>query len=129
LAEITGDTNKPGSKFTYGYKNRHKSKQKITEFVPGEKVAGHVTEAELTFAKDKKEWIGTDIVFEIAKKGGKIEPRFTHVGLVPTFERYRGCSGAWDGLVDRNLRSGYRLRQIGTGVRGIGLEIDQESVF
>jgi len=102
--EITGDTNKLGSEFTYRYENMHKSKQKITELVPGKKVVWHVTEAELTFVKDKKEWIGTDIVFEIAKKGGKTELRFTHVGLVPTLECYGGCSGAWGGLVDRNLR-------------------------
>jgi hypothetical protein len=102
--EITGDTNKLGAEFTYRYKDMHKSKQKITEFVPGKKVVWHVTDAELTFAKDKKEWIGTDIVFEIAKKDGKTELRFKHVGLVPAFECYGGCSGAWGALVDGNLR-------------------------
>jgi hypothetical protein len=61
--EITGETNKAGAEFTYRYKNMHKSTQKVTEFVPGKKVVWHVTDAELTFAKDKTEWIGTDIVF------------------------------------------------------------------
>lgn len=102
--EISGDTNKPGAEFTYRYKVMHKSKQKITEFVPGKKVVWHVEDAELTFVKDKKEWIGTDIVFEIAKKGGKTELRFKHVGLVPAFECYGNCSGAWGALVDGNLR-------------------------
>jgi hypothetical protein len=78
---------------------------KVTEFVPGKKVVWHVTDAELTFVKDKTEWIGTDIVFEIARKGGKTELRFTHVGLVPAFECYGGCSGAWGALVDGNLRN------------------------
>lgn len=102
--EIVGDTNKIGAEFTYRYKNMHNSKQKITEFVPGKKVVWHVTGAELTFVKDKKEWIGTDIVFEIEKKDDKTEVRFTHVGLVPAFECYGGCSGAWGALVDGNLR-------------------------
>src|ERR1022692_1654927 len=55
-----------------------KSTQQVTEFVPGKKVVWHVTDAELTFVKDKTEWIGTDIVFEIARKDGKTELRFTH---------------------------------------------------
>jgi hypothetical protein len=83
----------------------HKTTQQVTEFVPGKKVVWHVTEAELTFVKDKTEWIGTDIVFEIAGKDGKTELRFTHVGLVPAFECYGGCSGAWGALVDGNLRN------------------------
>jgi len=102
--KIEGDTNKLGAAFTYRYKDMHKSKQQITEFVPGRKVVWHVIDAELTFVKDKKEWIGTDIVFEIGKKGGKTELRFTHAGLVPTFECYGGCSGAWGSLVEGNLR-------------------------
>jgi uncharacterized protein YndB with AHSA1/START domain len=103
--EVVGDTNKLGTEFTYRYKDMHKTTQKVTEFVPGKKVVWHVTDAELTFVKDKTEWIGTDIVFEIAKKGGKTELRFTHVGLVPAFECYGGCSGAWGALVGGNLRN------------------------
>ena len=101
--EIKGNTDRLGAEFTYRYKGMHKSTQRITEFVPGKKVVWHVTDAELTFVKDKKEWIGTDIVFEIAKKSGKTELRFTHVGLVPAFECYGGCSGAWGALVEGNL--------------------------
>ncbi len=78
--------------------------QKITESVPGRKVVWHVTEAELAFVKDKDEWKGTDIVFEIAKKGAKTEVRFTHKGLVSAFECYKDCSNAWGTLVNGNLR-------------------------
>jgi uncharacterized protein YndB with AHSA1/START domain len=102
--EIIGDTSKIGAEFTYRYKNMHDSKQRITEFEPGKRVVWHVTDAELTFVRNKKEWIGTDIVFAIAKKAGRTELRFTHVGLVSTFECYDGCSGAWGALVDGNLR-------------------------
>ena len=102
--EVEGDANKPGAEFTYRYKNMHRSTQRVAEFVPGERVVWHVTDAELTFVKDRKEWIGTNIVFEIAGKNGKTELRFTHVGLVPAFECYGGCSGAWGALIDGNLR-------------------------
>ena len=103
--EVVGDTDKLGAEFTYRYKDMHKSAQKVTEFVPGKKTVWHVTDAELTFVKDKAEWIGTDIVFEITRKGGKTELRFTHVGLIPGFECYGGCSGAWGALVDGNLHN------------------------
>jgi len=103
--EIDGDADRPGAEFTYRYKDMHRSTQQVTEFVPGKKVVWHVTDAQLTFAKDKTEWIGTDIVFEIARKNGKTELRFTHVGLVPAFECYGGCSGAWGALVEGNLRN------------------------
>jgi len=103
--EIDGDADRPGAEFTYRYKDMHRSTQQVTEFVPGKKVVWHVTDAQLTFAKDKTEWIGTDIVFEIAKQGDKTELRFTHEGLVPAFECYGGCSGAWGALVEGNLRN------------------------
>jgi activator of Hsp90 ATPase-like protein len=103
--EFTGETSKLGAEFTYHYKDMHKTTQRVTEFVPGKKVVWHVTAAELTFVKDKTEWIGTDIVFEIARKDGKTELHFTHVGLIPAFECYGGCSGAWGSLVDGNLRN------------------------
>lgn len=102
--EVAGPTDQLGAEFTYRYKDMHKSTQRVKEFVPGKKVVWHVTHAELTFVKDKSEWVGTDIVFEIATKAGKTELRFTHVGLVPAFECYGGCSGAWGALVNRNLR-------------------------
>jgi hypothetical protein len=83
----------------------HFSKQKITELVPGKKVVWHVSDANLTFLKDKSEWKGTDIVFDIAEKDGKTEVHFTHVGLVPAFECFRDCSNGWTRLVNGNLQN------------------------
>jgi uncharacterized protein YndB with AHSA1/START domain len=103
--EIEGETDKLGAEFTYRYKGLHRSTQKITELVPGKKVVWHVADARLEFVKDKTEWNGTDVVFEIARKGGKTELRFTHVGLLPAFECYGDCSGAWGFYVNESLHS------------------------
>jgi Activator of Hsp90 ATPase homolog 1-like protein len=103
--EIDGHTDKLGAEFTYRYQDLHRSTQKIAEFVPGEKVVWHVLDAQINFVKDKDEWDGTDIVFEIARKGGKTELRFTHVGLVPTMECYGKCAGAWGYYINESLRS------------------------
>jgi hypothetical protein len=110
--EISGSTDKLGAKFEYRYKDLHRTTQKITEFVPGKKVVWHVTDSRITFVKDKKEWDGTDIVFEIAKKGTKTELRFTHVGLVPAIECYDGCSDAWGFYINDSLK---RLITTGKG--------------
>ena len=102
--EIEGPTDELGAEFTYSYKTVHRTTQKITELVPGKKVVWHVTASQLNFVRDKSEWDGTDIVFEIGKNGDKTEVRFTHVGLVPSIECYDGCSGAWGFYVNESLR-------------------------
>ena len=103
--EIEGSTDELGAEFSYRYRDIHRSKQKVAELTPAKRVVWHVSGADLSSFKNKSEWIGTDIIFEIARKGGKTELRFTHVGLVPAFECYGDCSGAWGALVGTNLRN------------------------
>lgn len=102
--EITGTTDQLGAVWTYRYQDLHRSTQKITAMVPGKKVVWHVTQSYLSFVKDRTEWNGTDIVFDIAKKGDKTELRFTHVGLAPAVECYRDCSDAWRFYIRDSLR-------------------------
>ena len=103
--EIDGSTDRLGAAFTYRYKDVHRSTQKITEFVPGKKIVWSIDDAQLNFVKDKTEWNGTKVVFEIERKGDETELRFTHVGLVTAFECYGGCSGAWGFYVNESLRN------------------------
>ncbi|MGA2575025.1 MAG: SRPBCC domain-containing protein [Bryobacteraceae bacterium] len=103
--EIDGSTDELGAEFTFHYKNVHRTTQKITELAPGKKAVWHVVESHINFVEEKTEWKGTDIVFEIAKKDDKTELRFTHVGLVPAFECYGDCSGAWGFYINDSLRS------------------------
>ena len=103
--EVEGETDKLGAEFTYRYKDVHRTTQKITELVPGKKVVWHVTDSDLTFVKEKDEWTGTDISFDISTKDGKTEVRFTHAGLAPQIECYGNCSNAWSMLIKGNLRN------------------------
>ena len=103
--DIEGGTDEAGAEFTYRYKDAHRSTQKITEFVRGERIRWHVSDAMLNFVEDKTEWNGTDILFEIGKKDGRTELRFTHIGLVPVCQCYGGCSGAWGYYIGDSLRS------------------------
>ncbi len=103
--EIDGSTDKLDAEFKFNHKDLHRSTQKITELVPGKKVVWHVSDAQLNFVKNKTEWNGTDVVFDITKIGDKTEVRFTHVGLVPAIECYGDCSGAWGFYINDSLRN------------------------
>jgi hypothetical protein len=64
--EIEGNTDRLGDEFTYRYEDVHRSKQKITELIPSERVVWHVLEGYVNFTQDKSEWTGTDITFDIS---------------------------------------------------------------
>ena len=102
--EIEGMTDKLGEEFTYHYEDVHYSKQQITEFVPGKKVAWLVVDGYLNFVEDESEWIGTEITFDISKKGDQTEVCFNHVGLAE-HECFNVCSNAWGFYINGSLRS------------------------
>ena len=56
------------------------------------------------FTDDADEWKGTEIHFDILRNGSKTELRFTHVELVPAYECFEVCSGAWDFYLQTSLR-------------------------
>jgi hypothetical protein len=101
---VEGSTSKLGDEFTYRYEPHHVSKQKIIELIPGKKVVWRVVDGSINFVKDKTEWTGTTITFDIAKRGQKTEVRFTHVGLNPKIECFEGCSDAWGSYIKGSLR-------------------------
>jgi len=102
---IEGSTDKLGDEWTYRYLHMHRSKQRITELVPGKKIEWLVLDGYVKCVENKTEWTGTTIVFDIEKKGGKTEVRFTHVGLLPSCECYGACSEGWTSYINDSLRS------------------------
>jgi len=69
---------------------------KITECIPDEKIAWHVTDCFLPWLKEKTEWNGTTVVFEISPLGHETQVTMTHLGLVPEVECYNGCEAGWN---------------------------------
>jgi hypothetical protein len=102
---IEGSTDKLNDEFTYRMKEFHFSKQKITAIIPNQKVIWLVTESQLNFIKDKDEWTGTTIIFEISEQDNKTQLRFAHVGLNPEIECYGACSNGWAQLIQQSLFS------------------------
>lgn len=102
---IEGTTDKVGGEWTYRYGADHTCKMRVTALVPGKNVVWRVLENRFSFTKDKSEWVGNEISFDISKKGNKTEIRFTQVGLVPEYECYDICSTAWTSYVKGSLRN------------------------
>ncbi len=103
--DIEGNTDKSGDEFTYRYEDIHYSKHKITELIPGQKVVWLVLDSYLSFIKDKTEWNGTKIIFEVSEKDNLTEIRFTHHGLIPESECYDDCSDAWGYYINGSLKN------------------------
>ena len=103
--EIEGNTNNLNDEFNYHYEDIHRCKIKIIEFIPNEKVVWLVLDNYFKFTKDKSEWTGTKIIFEISEKDNKTQLRFTHQGLVPAYECYDICRDAWSAYIHNSLRS------------------------
>ena len=103
--EVEGSTDKLGDEFTYHYKDVHRCKIKITEFIPSKRVVWRVLDNYFNFIKDQSEWKGTEICFEISRKGNQTEVRFAHQGLVPENECFEVCSNAWGSYINGSLRS------------------------
>ena len=110
--EIEGDSRKLNDEFDYHYQDVHRCKMKIVEFTLNQKVVWQVLDNYFSFTKDKNEWKGNKIIFELSQKDDKTQLRFTQVGLVPQCECYDICQNAWSTYIEKSL---YSLITTGTG--------------
>ncbi|MEP6950273.1 MAG: SnoaL-like domain-containing protein [Ginsengibacter sp.] len=103
--EIGGSTDKLNDEFIYHYKDVHNCNMKLIEVVPGKKVVWLVLDNYFSFTKDKTEWIGNKIIFEITGQHNNTQLRFTHEGLVPEYECYNACFNGWTQYIEHSLLS------------------------
>jgi len=102
---IEGPTDEPNGEFVFHNEPWHVSRIRVVGLVPGKRVVWRVLENYMNFVNDTREWIGNEMVFDIARKGDKTEVAFTQVGLVAEYECYDACSDAWGGFIKGSLRS------------------------
>jgi hypothetical protein len=102
---VEGSTDKLNDEFIYHYKDVHYCKMQLIELVADQRVVWLVLDNYFKFTKDKSEWIGTKLVFDISRKDDQTEIRFTHEGLVPQYECYEICREAWTNYIQNSLRN------------------------
>ena len=95
-----GRTEQVGDEFTVQFGDVHRTTQRITEAERGRRVVWRVTESFLPWLKDREEWKGTEIVFDLASTADGTRLVFTHVGLTPQVECYAQCEKGWDFFID-----------------------------
>ena len=110
--DIEGDATAVGDEFSYRYPGNHFSRQLVTELIPGKSIVWSVVDAHLERVEDPREWVGTEIRFEIAPTDDGTDVNFTHVGLRPDVECFDACSGGWNFYLHRSLQ---RLISTGEG--------------
>jgi hypothetical protein len=102
---ITGDSSQQGDEFVFEVPDVHRSKQRLVEVIPDKKIVWLITESNMTFLKQRDEWTGTKVVFEITPIGDKTRLTFVHEGLTPDIECYKFCMPSWAQYVGSSLRS------------------------
>ena len=109
--DIEGSTTMLNDEFIFRAGEVHVSTQKVIELIPFQKITWLVTDSSLNFLKNKSEWTGIKIYFEITPVQSQSQLTFTHQGLLPEIECYEACSTAWSQILESGL-----LQFIRTGI-------------
>jgi Activator of Hsp90 ATPase homolog 1-like protein len=99
---LEGSSKNRGDVFTVRFGETF-STMEITEVEQDKKIVWHVTECYLQWLKDKREWKGTEMVFELSSQNNSTQITFTHVGLAPAVECYNDCVKGWDQYIKGSL--------------------------
>lgn len=98
--EFEGKSKSLNDEFILRHGETHYSKQKLLEVVPGKKVVWFVSDSRLNWIKkDKREWTGTKMIFELSTRDGKTLLNFMHQGLVPEKECYEHSVQFWEMVI------------------------------
>jgi activator of Hsp90 ATPase-like protein len=92
--KVKGKTKKLNDKFIVDFGETYVD-FKITELVPNKKIVWKVTDCNLHWINNKKEWKDTEVVFDVTEKKNATQIDFTHAGLVPGVECYNDCEAGW----------------------------------
>ena len=68
---------------------------KISEHIPDKKIVWLVTDCNLPWIENKKEWKNTEVIWTLTGLDDKTHIDFVHKGLTPDSECYESCKPGW----------------------------------
>lgn len=77
----------------------------VAEIIPGKKVVWLVTDCNMPWYSNKKEWTNTKLIFDLSENNGETTLHFTHEGLTPDVECYNDCESGWTHWIRTSLLS------------------------
>lgn len=102
---FSGDSTKLNDKFTIKMGGESYFNFTVAELIPGKKVVWLVTDCNMPWYSDKKEWTNTRLIFDLKEHNGITELKFTHEGLTPDVECYKDCEPGWTHWIKTSLFS------------------------
>jgi hypothetical protein len=99
---FTGASQKSGDTFTVCFGETFVD-FRVTEVFPEKRIVWQVTDCNLHFISNKKEWNNTRVVWEVSPEKELTSVRMTHVGLVPEHQCYQNCEEGWNFFVKESL--------------------------
>lgn len=110
---FSGSAEKQNDKFTVKMIGDSYFNFTVTELIPGKKVVWLVTDCNMPWYSDKKEWTNTKLIFDLSEDNGVTILHFTHEGLTPGVECYKDCETGWTHWIKTSL---FSYLTIGKGV-------------
>ena len=77
----------------------------VAELIPGKRIVWVVTDCNMPWYSDKKEWANTKLIFDLNENNGETEMNFKHEGLTPDVECYKDCAPGWTHWIKTSLFS------------------------
>lgn len=77
----------------------------VAELIPGKRVSWLVTDCNMPWYSDKKEWANTKLIFNLSGNNGVTTLNFIHKGLSPEVECYKDCETGWTHWITKSLLS------------------------
>jgi len=102
---FAGKSEKQNDKFTVTMGGDSFFNFTVAEIVPCKKVVWLVTDCNMPWYADKKEWADTKLIFNLNENNGTTELNFTHEGLTPGVECYADCAPGWTHWIKTSLSS------------------------
>lgn len=102
---FSGSTEKQNDKFIVKMTGDSFFNCTVAELIPGKRVVWLVTDCNMPWYTDKKEWTNTKLIFDLTENNGETTLNFIHEGLTPEVECYKDCETGWTHWIKTSLFS------------------------